>query len=499
MTTATAPPTVSKPTAPMRSTWYGRAMRVILGAAGWVALILAVLLTAYFAGWALLAAVKLGSVPQGKVLSLLLVLLAVTAGLAWLVARFVASARKVGLVTGIIFALALAAWAVWMIAFPDRALFLAREVTWGDSNVKDYQKFPERVVGNAPPVFHFTQSLSPALFQTIEYRSEGQLKQAGFEEFLKSTQTTSFIVIKDDAILYEGYFNGYDRDSIVASFSVAKSFTSALVGIAIDEGYIESVDDPMIAYLPELKAKGLDSITIRHLLLMSSGISYVTDDELPPLVEITQFTDDGMTYSFPNLRSLALSVRPDGQTPGREFNYNNYHLLLLGMILERTTGRPVAEYLQEKIWKPLGMEYPASWSLDSEESGFELMVSGINARAIDFAKFGRLFLNNGNWNGEQIISEKWVIESTAPDPNDHRPWHANAWFTDWKEANGYYKYLWWGKLKPDGSYDYMAQGKRGQWIVVSPQERMVVVRFGIDDEGVDAWEDVIESMIAKVK
>ncbi len=92
-----------------------------------------------------------------------------------------------------------------------------------------------------------------------------------------------------------------------------------------------------------------------------------------------------------------------------------------------------------------------------------------------------------------------MTESTAPDPNDHRTWHSNAWFIHWKEANGYYKYLWWGKLKPDGSYDFMAQGKRGQWIVVSPQERLVVVRFGTDDEGVDAWEDVIESVIAKVK
>jgi CubicO group peptidase (beta-lactamase class C family) len=469
---------------------------MILAIVGWTILMLATLLTGFFSGWALLAASLLGRVPQDKVITVLSVVLVITIGMGWLVARFVASARKVGLVTGIIFALALAAWAVWMIAFPDRALFLAREVTWADSNVKDYQKFPERVVGNAPPVFHFTQSLSPALFQTIEYRSEGQLKQAGFEEFLKSTQTTSFIVIKDDAILYEGYFNGYDRDSIVTSFSVAKSFTSALVGIAIDEGYIESVDDPMITYLPELKAKGFDSITIRHLLLMSSGISYVTDDELPPLVEITQFTDDGMTYSFPNLRSLALSVRPDGQTPGTEFNYNNYHPLLLGMILERTTGRPVAEYLQEKIWKPLGMEYPASWSLDSEQSGFELMVSGINARSIDFARFGRLFLNNGDWNGAQIISEQWVTESTSPDPDDHRTWHSYA---NWKEANGYYKYLWWGKLKPDGSYDFMAQGKRGQWIVVSPQARIVVVRFGIDNEGVDAWEEVLESVIAKVK
>ena len=478
------------------STWLRNVIRVTLAIIGWTILMLATLLTGFFSGWALLAASLLGRVPQDKVITVLSVVLVITIGTGWLVARFIASARSVGRVVGLTLALILVVWMSWSVIYPDRALFLAREVGWGDSTVKDYEGFPERAVSNSAPAFHFKQNLSPELFQTIEYRSEGELKQTNFEDFLRSTQTTSFIVIKDDAILYEGYFNGYSRDSIVTSFSTAKSFTSALVGIAIDEGYIGSVDDRMIAYIPELKGKGFDDLTIRHLLTMSSGIQYLKDDELSPLVEIFQFTDDGMSYSYPDLRSLALQVRPDGKPLGSEFNYNNYHPALLGMILERTTGRSPSEYLQEKIWKPLGMEYPASWSLDSEKGGFELMGGGINARAIDFAKFGRLFLNNGNWNGQQIISEQWVTESTAPDPNDNRPWHSYA---SWKEANGYYKYLWWGKLKPDGSYDFMAQGKRGQWIVVSPQARVVVVRFGIDDEGVDAWEDMLESVIAKVK
>ena len=126
----------------------------------------------------------------------------------------------------------------------------------------------------------------------------GQTRQLGFEEFLKATNTTSFIVIKDDTILYEGYFNGYTRDSIVTSFSMAKSFTSALIGIAIDEGYIGSVNNPVIAYLPELRGRGLDDLTIRHLFTMSSGIRYVHDDAVSPLRDLTQFTDDGMSSSY---------------------------------------------------------------------------------------------------------------------------------------------------------------------------------------------------------
>jgi CubicO group peptidase (beta-lactamase class C family) len=489
---------ISGPNATQHSKAFERISRVLkatLGAIGWCLLILTVLLTAYFIGWVLLAALLLRSGPTGDIYPILLILMGLSCGLAWLVAKYVASWRRVRQAIAIAFALVLFGGSIWALIYPDGALFLARQVAWGDSTQRDYVLFAERPVGNAPTVFRFQQNPSPELFQTIEYSSEGQRKQADWEEFLQSTNTVSFIVLKDDAILYEGYFNGYNRDSIVTSFSVAKSLTSALVGIAIDEGYLGDVDDLVVEYLPELKGRGFAELSLRHLLNMSSGIRYLHDDEVGLLGELTQFTDEGLSYSFPNLRNLALQIKPDGGQPGAEFNYNNYHLLLLGIILERTTGRPVAEYLQEKIWQPLGMEYSASWSLDSEESGFELMQSGINARAIDFAKFGRLFLNSGDWNGAQIISKAWVRESTSPDPNDNRLWRSDA---EWKEANGYYKYLWWGRIGPDGNYDFAAQGKRGQWIYVSPQEKVVIVRFGLDWGGVDSWPDVFLSVIAKV-
>ena len=472
-----------------------------MAVAAWGLLLFMLLLTALLGGWVLLTVVLLGSGPgadmEEPVLAILLILLALTCGLAWLAARYVSSARTVVWTLRTILALLFVSATTWALSSPDRALFLARQMAWAESDVWDYQKFPERVVSNGLPAFRFQENLRPDLFQTmiVEYTSVGEPKQANFEDFLRSSETTSFIVIKDDAILYEGYFNGYARDSIVTSFSMAKSFTSALVGIAIDEGYIGSVDDPMVYYLPELRGKGLDSVAIRHLLLMSSGTRYVADDEISGVAELWPFSDDTLSYYYPNLRSQALSVVPDGKQPGTEFNYNNYNLLLLGMILERATYRPVAEYLQEKLWKPLGMEYPASWSLDSEDSGFEKMESGINGRAIDFTKFGRVFLNNGNWDGRQIISEKWVRESTSPDPNDKRYWRTAP---GWKESDGYYKYLWWGKLKPDGGYDFMAQGHLGQMIYVSPEANAIVVRHGISDGGVDRWDDVLASVIARL-
>ena len=475
------------------STWLRDVLRMIGAVVGWTILMLATLLTGFFSGWVFLPASLLSTAPLDEVILIWLVLLAITIGMGWLVARFIASKRSVGWIVGSSLAIILIAWMSWSWMYPDRALFLARQVTWGDSTLRDYELFPQRAVSNAAPAFHFEEDLSPEVFQTIEYHSGSELKQMGFEDFLHSTQTTSFIVIKDDAILYESYFNGYKRDSILTSFSVAKSFTSALIGIAIDEGYIGSEGDPVITYLPELK--GFDEVTIRDLLMMSSGISFLKDDEVPPWKELTQFTDEGLSYSYPDMRSLALQVKPDGQAPGTVFNYNNYNTILLGMILERTTGRPVSEYLQEKIWKPLGMEYPASWSLDSEENGFELVQAGINARAIDFAKFGRLFLNDGNWNGMQIISPEWVLASTSPDPNDHRVWHSDV---GWKEANGYYMYQWWGRFHADGTYDYTALGHLGQFIFVAPQENMIIVRFGFDEGGVDDWVDVFQTITAQV-
>jgi CubicO group peptidase (beta-lactamase class C family) len=135
---------------------------------------------------------------------------------------------------------------------------------------------------------------------------------------------------------------------------------------------------------------------------------------------------------------------------------------------------PVAAYLQEKIWQPLGMAYPGSWSLD--EAGFEKMESGINGRAIDFAKFGRLYLHQGNWEGEQIVPADWVWESTAPAGVVNRP----SYYPDipfFADGRGYYKYMWWGVQREDG-YDLVALGNHGQFLYISPAKELIIVRHG---------------------
>ena len=165
------------------------------------------------------------------------------------------------------------------------------------------------------------------------------------------------------------------------------------------------------------------------------------------------------------------------------------------MIIERATGMPVAEYLQERIWKPMGAEFPASWSLDSEKSGFEKMESGINATAVDFARFGLVFLHNGFWNGTQILPESWVTASTAPDASDTRQFDD---YQIWVEQGGYYGYHWWGLRNTDGGHDFMARGHLGQIIYVSPNKNMVVVRLGSEPDSNVIWTYVIQSLVSQL-
>ncbi|MGW8143958.1 MAG: serine hydrolase domain-containing protein [Anaerolineales bacterium] len=347
--------------------------------------------------------------------------------------------------------------------------YVLRALSWGEADVDDYQKFDERKLEASAEPYYFTEDLQEGRIRSI-FASDPMIDD--LDSFLSETKTQAFVVIQNDRIKYEKYFNGTQRDSIVTSFSVAKSFTSALIGFAIEEGYIRSVDDPITVYLPELEIRDsrFRDITIRDLLMMSSGIHY--SESIPLLNE-----DGTKTYLYPDMRELALKQTHISEPPGEHFVYNNYNPLLLGMILERVTGRSVTQLLQQKVWTPLGMEYDGSWSLDSAESGFEKMESGINARAIDFAKFGCLFLHKGNWHGDQVIPEEWVLESIREDPSvDLKEYYRDLEVRE--PLDGYYKYMWWGLPRSDKQSDFSAVGKYGQFIYVSPEADLIIVRNG---------------------
>ncbi|MGA3286872.1 MAG: serine hydrolase domain-containing protein [Bacteroidota bacterium] len=232
--------------------------------------------------------------------------------------------------------------------------YFGRWAFWGPASITDYKEFPSRDVNTSSSSFQFkTDTLAAHKFSNFltAYRDTiiTQNGENKIENLLTSTGSTAFLVARGDTLLYENYFNGYERNSINGSFSVAKSFTSALIGIAIDEGLIRSVDDPITTYLPELKDSACASITIRHLLRMSSGIQY-TDCGWP-------WCDEPKTYFDPHLRNLALNVEVKNK-PNQAFHYNNYHPLLLGMILERVTHQSVCSYLQKNSGNRLVWSFP---------------------------------------------------------------------------------------------------------------------------------------------
>jgi CubicO group peptidase (beta-lactamase class C family) len=367
--------------------------------------------------------------------------------------------------------------------------YVMRLVQNGDSRVDDYLRFPERPVANQAPAFRFPVAseaeklkFAQAFASLMPHRNGGAAPAGSADKFLADTDTTGFIAIHDGQIVHEGYFNGYRRDSIQTSFSMAKSITSMLIGAALADGSIVSADTRASSILPDVPALQQSPITIRDLLLMASGLHY--DRWRPLWVFSAPWDDDSLTYYDPMLRALAKSVWVEAPAHSR-FLYNNYHPLLLGMILERTTHMTVAAYLEKKLWSQIGTEFPASWSLDSKSDGFEKMESGLNARTVDFAKLGLLMLNRGTWNGHQVLPEAWVNESTSPSgpvAAGYYAWGDPGFFAI---KGAYYKYLWWGLERPDGSYDYFADGKFGQYIYISPSNHVVIVRNG--KGGVDSW------------
>jgi len=358
-----------------------------------------------------------------------------------------------GAVGVLIVTLALYGWARSSL---DRST-TARALVWSEADVGDQHRFPSRLIsagGDASPLPAGDEIDLPA--SSLGVGGAG----GAFDDSLRQTDTRSFLVVHEDRLVYERYFDGSGRLTRQTSFSVAKSFVSTLVGIAIDEGLIGSIEDPVTQYLPELAARDprFEQITLRDLLTMSSGIRYWETDLPWP------WTDDTYTYYGVDLRDVALNRTQIEHPPLQEWQYNNYHPLLLGMVLERATGMSVSDYMSTRLWRPLGAEDDATWNLDSERSGFEKLESGLNATPVDFARFGLLFLHHGEWNGARIVSKDWVSAATAADTNT--------------DPADFYQYFWWVDVKRPGRF--YALGNYGQYIYVAPDADAVVVRFGRD-------------------
>lgn len=342
---------------------------------------------------------------------------------------------------------------------------VGRFIVYNFADINDHKKFPARQIENTDTKFTFPIAEQGKVPKKISLKD----KNYPFETYLKENKTVAFLIIKNDTIQYENYWRDYEKSSIVPSFSMAKSITSILIGCAIDDKLIGSVNDPVTKYIPELKEKGFDKVNIAHLLQMTSGLDFKESYANP-------FGDAATFYYGTNLRKAIGKMKLKAE-PGQQFEYVSGNTQLLGLVLERAIkNSTITEYLEEKIWQPLQMEYDASWSLDREKNGLEKTFCCINARARDYAKIGRLYLNKGKWEGKQIVSEKWVEASTKIDTTSGSPW--------------YYQYQWW---LPTQTGDFMAQGILGQYIYVHPQKNLIIVRLGKNEGKADWWE-ILSSM-----
>lgn len=370
-------------------------------------------------------------------------------------------------------------WSVWLIAAaslslgllgwvvyergPDRLLMgatLFRGFEQSENFSRATEFFPVSTVGPSEDPHRFPLGSRIELPSAFEYEGES----IEVEEFLATTDTGALLVLQDGRIRYERYTAPAGPEVPWLSWSVAKSFVSALVGIAIEEGHIRSVEDPVSQYVPSLAGSGYEGVRIKDILQMSSGVAW-DETYANPLSDVNRF---GLVLFLGG--SLNQFVRSLGraQPPGTKNRYSSADTHVLGMLLASATGRSVTRYMEEKLWQPLGMERPGHWLLDDE--GVEVSFGGLNATARDYAKLGELYRLEGKWRGQQLIPSAWVHASTTPDA-PHLMAHAES-KEDFPVGYGY---QWWIPAGDEG--EYAAIGIYNQFIYVNPAHSVVIVKL----------------------
>lgn len=309
--------------------------------------------------------------------------------------------------------------------------------------IDDYTQFENRVIEAQEngEKWHFSND-----YNTIA-------PTARLQEKNKELETVAFLIIKNDSIWYEAYAEDYGPESKTNSFSMAKSITVALLGKAIKDGYIKSLEQPVGDFLPNFSNKKQEALRVGDLASMSSGLDWDEDYYNP-------FSQTARAYFGDDIRKLALNLKVV-ETPGKSFKYLSGNTILLGMLIEKATGQELATYLSNSFWKPLGMSEDAIWQLDSEESGMEKAYCCIASNARDFARFGKLFKNDGKWDGEQLLDSKFVNKATKPRFQDSPVYGYGFWLSDYKGKNIFYM-----------------RGILGQYVIIIPEDDLIIVRLG---------------------
>ena len=273
------------------------------------------------------------------------------------------------------------------------------------------------------------------------------------EQTHKELQTTSFLIVKNDSIWHESYYDIGAADSKTNSFSMAKSIVTSALGKAIDLGMIPNLDTKVIDYLPELKGEYANELTVGDLASMASGQKW-DENYYGPTSVTTQ------AYFKKDLRELMLSLPIDNK-PGQKFIYQSGDTQLLAMVLEKATKMPLANFVSKHFWQPMGMENDALWQIDHPTGGIEKAYCCIASNARDFARFGKLYLQNGIWNDQQILSSEFVQKSIEPRFADSTQYGYGWWLENYKNQAVYYM-----------------RGHLGQFVIVLPESDIIIVRLG---------------------
>lgn len=336
-------------------------------------------------------------------------------------------------------------------------LYDEKTIAYNFSNIDEVFEVSEPISASDSP-YKFKKR-DYTLPETYFFEGENRSFAEGLDHF----KTDGMIVLHEGNLLYENYWNNNSADTKHIAFSVSKSFLSALVGIALEDGLIDSIADPITKYLPDFNGTGYEGVSIKNILQMSSGVEF-NEDYADPNSDINKFGRAVAKGS--SFRDFAKTLK-QSKEPGTYHHYVSIDTQVLGFLLAEVTGMSLQDYLYEKIWNKIGMEDEAYYIVDN--LGVEMALGGLNASVRDFAKFGQLYLNKGQWEGVQIVPENWVNASHNTDGPHLIPGESELSSSVWG-----YGLQWWVPGFPDT--DYTAAGVYNQYIYVDPIAKVVVAK-----------------------
>jgi CubicO group peptidase (beta-lactamase class C family) len=342
-----------------------------------------------------------------------------------------------------------------------------------DERVENFRNmdklYPSQLIHKAEQTHQWPVDAKP-----LEFNYEFDGKNIALSDNLERTNTTGLIVIKDGVIIHEQYRLGETKDSLHTSWSVAKSFVSTIVGMAIDDGLIASVDDSVQQYIPELTGKAYGEATIKDVLQMSSGVDFFESygaagsNTALAFSDVQKITNAAWIFGL-NMNELVADYGTK-EEPGTRWEYRSSDTQVLGWLVEKVMQKPFVEIIEQRLWQPAGMGSDANWLVDSSAQKSAVTFCCLNATLRDFAHLGELYRLGGNWNGKQLLSREWIVEATTPDRPHVQPENV-------RKYRGY-QYQWW--VPKDYDREYFASGIWSQHIWVDEKRGVVIARTAVD-------------------